>query len=136
MKAELEVDPAKIALAQRIANDLIDCDSAILSMIVVDRLGRVLHTSRSSRLPASESVSPELVQIYGTIAMMMVGAAEKAVQIMGGTEAIVGIFKNQKVLLVNLMEYDVLLALRLTRSVNAEYVCEKIGDILGTRGER
>jgi len=130
-----EVDPAQIAVAQRLGKDLIDCDSAILSLIVVDPLGRVLHVSRSARLPGSDQVSPELVQAFGTLAKVLVGAAEHAARVMGSTEAIVGIFKRQKVLLINLLEYNLLLALRLTRSANAEYISEKIGDLLATRGE-
>jgi hypothetical protein len=131
---EVRVDPAQVALAERLANDLVDCDPSILSLIVVDALGRVLHVSRSERLPDSEQVNPGLVQVFGTIARAIVGAANNAAQVMGGTEAVVGIFKKQKVLLVNLPEYDLLLALRLSRSANAEYVCDKIGDLLATRG--
>jgi len=129
------VDPAQIALAQRIAKDLVDCDTSILSLIAVDPLGRVLHVSRSARLPDSEQVNPELVQRLGTVARLIVGAANNAAQVMGKTEAVVGIFKNQKVLLINLQEYNLLLALRLARSANAEYVCDKIGDLLAARGE-
>jgi hypothetical protein len=132
---EVGVDPAKVALAEKLAKDLVDCDPSILSLLVVDALGRVLHVSRSARLPDSEQANPELVRVFGTIAKTIVGAANNAAQVMGGTEAVVGIFKKQKVLLINLPEYDLLLALRLFRSANAEYVCDKIGDLLATRGE-
>jgi hypothetical protein len=132
---EVRVDPAQAALAQRLAKDLVDCDPSILSLMVVDDLGRVLHVSRSARLPDSEQVDPGLVRVFGTIAKTIVGAANNAAQVMGGTEAVVGIFKNQKVLLINLAEYNLLLALRLSRSANAEYVCDKVGDLLATRGE-
>jgi hypothetical protein len=132
---EAEVDPIHAALAERLARDLVDCDTSILSLIVVDALGRVLHVSRSTRLAGSEHVAPELVRDFGIIAKMIIGAADNAARVMGGTEAIVGIFKRQKVLLINLQEYNLLLALRLSRSANAEYVCDKIGDLLATRGE-
>jgi len=132
---EVRVDPAQEALAERLAKDLVDCDPSILSLMVVDALGRVLHVSRSARLPDSEQVNPGLVQAFGTIAKTIVGAANNAAQVMGGTEAVVGIYKNQKVLLINLPEYELLLALRLSRSANAEYVCDKVGDLLATRGE-
>jgi len=134
-RTEVEVDPAQAALAERVANEVVDCDPSILSLIVVDSMGRVLHVSRSARLPASEQVNPELVRVFGTIAKLIIGAANNAAQVMGKTEAVVGIFKNQKVLLVNLPEYNLLLALRLSRSANAEYVSDKIGDLLATRGE-
>jgi hypothetical protein len=130
---EVTVDRAQVALAERLAKDLVDCDPSILSLLVVDALGRVLHVSRSARLPDSEHVNPGLVRVFGTIAKTILGAADNAAQVMGGTEAVVGIFKKQKVLLINLPEYDMLLAIRLSRSANAEYVCDKIGDLLATR---
>jgi hypothetical protein len=133
---EVGVDPAQAALAGRLAKDVVDCDTSILSLIVVDALGRVLHVSRSARLPESEHVDPGLVQMFGTIAKTIMGAANNATPVMGRTEAIVGVFKKQKVLLINLQEYNLLLALRLSRSANAEYVCDKIGDLLAARGER
>jgi hypothetical protein len=134
-RTEVGIDPAQVTLAQRIAKDLVDCDPSILSLIVVDEVGRVLQVSRSARLAESERVDPELVRVFGTVAKMIVGAADKAAMMMGKTEAIVGVFKNQKVLLIDLQEYRLLLALRLTRSANAEYVCERIGDLLATKGE-
>ena len=133
---EVGGDPAQMVLAQRLGDNLVDCDPSILSLIVVDAVGRVLHVARSARLPDSEHVNAELVHMFGVIAKTIVGAANNAAPVMGATEAIVGVFKKQKVLLVNLQEYNLLLALRLSRSANAEYVCDKIGDLLATRGER
>lgn len=132
---EVGVDRARAALAQRIAKDVIECDPAILSLMVVDEIGRVLHVSRSARLSGSEHADEELVKILGTVAKVTMGAAGRAAQVMGGTEAIIGVFKKQKVLLVNLQEYNLLLALRLSRSASAEYVCDKIGELLAARGE-
>jgi hypothetical protein len=134
-KTQAGVDPPQTALAERLAKDLVDCDPSILSLMVVDFLGRVLHVSRSARLSEEEHVNADLVKALGTISMMIMGAANKAAQVMGGTEAVVGIFKKQKVLLINLQEYNLLLALRLSRSANAEYVCDKIGDLLATQSE-
>ena len=132
---QVEVDPAQAAHARRLARDLIDCDTSILSLMVVDEMGRVLYVSRSARLASSEHADSELVDMLGTLARMTMGAASRASQVMGGTEAVIGVFKKQKVLLVNLQEYNLLLALRLSRSANAEYVCEKIGDLLAAKGE-
>jgi len=134
-RTEVGVDPAQAALAQRIAKDVVDCDPSILSLIVVDSLGRVLYVSRSARLSESEHVDLGMVQTFGIIAKTIVGAANNAAPVMGATEAVVGVFKKQKVLLINLQEYNLLLALRLTRSANAEYVCDKIGDLLAANGE-
>ena len=135
LRTEEQVDSAQVAVARRLAKDLVDCDPSILSLIVVDSLGRVLQVSRSARLPDSEQVNPELVRTFGTLAKVIVGAANSAAQVMGGTEAIVGIFKKQKVLLINLQEYNLLLALRLSRSASAEYVRDKVEELLAARGE-
>ena len=133
-RAEVEVDPAKAATAERLARDLVDCDTSILSLIFVDELGRVVHVARSARLDTMDYVNPELLPTFGAIAKTIISAANNASQVMGRTESIVGIFKNQKILLVNLQEYGMVLALRLTRSANAEYVCDTINDLLAARG--
>ena len=122
-------------MAERLSKDLVDCDPSVLGLIFVDEWGRVVHVARSARLESQEYVSPELLPVFGAIAKTIVGAANNASKVMGRTEAIVGIFKHQKILLVNLDEYGLLLALRLSRSVNAEYVCDKIEELLGARGE-
>jgi hypothetical protein len=135
-RTEAEVDPAKTALAKGLAEDLVDCNPSIMSLIVVDALGRVLYVSRSQRLPKSEHVDPELVRVFGTIAKTIVGAAANAAPVMGEMDAIVGIFKKQKVLLFNMQKHDMVVALRLSRSAYAEYVLDNIRDALATRGER
>lgn len=134
-RTEAEVDPVKAATAGRLSRDLVDCDPSILSLIFVDEFGRLVHVARSARLDKVEYVSPELLPMFGALAKTIIAAASNAAQVMGRTEAVVGIFKNQKVLLVNLQEYGLVLAVRLSRSANAEYVCDKIGDLLAARGE-
>lgn len=129
-----EVDPVQSMLAERLSRTVIDCDPAILSLMVVDSFGRVLHVARSSRLPANENASQEQVKVFGTIAKMIIGAANQANPIAGATEAVIGLFKNQKILLVNLQEYNVVMGLRLARSASSEYVCEKIRDLLASSG--
>ncbi|MDA4117785.1 MAG: hypothetical protein OK455_05520 [Thaumarchaeota archaeon] len=128
----MEADSAQMVLAERIAKDVVECDPSILSLIVLDSLGRVLAVGRSSRLAESEQVSRELIPMFGTIVKVILGAANNAAQAMGGTEHIIGVFKRQKVLLINLPEYNLSLGLRLARSANAEYVYNKIKEILGS----
>jgi hypothetical protein len=130
-----EVDPAKVVLAQKMSKHLIDCDPAILSFIVVDELGRVLHVARSTRLPIGEEVGAEQVKAFGTIAKIIIGSANQAAPMMGATELVIGVFKNQKVLLINLPEYGMLLGIRLARSASGEYVAERIRGLLATTGE-
>jgi hypothetical protein len=118
------------ALADGIAKDLTDCDPSVLSVIVMGEVGQVLSVSRSSRLPESEHVDLELIPLFGVVAKTILGAANNAAQVMGETELIIGVFKRQKVLLMSLQEHNLSLALRLTRSANAEYVYSKIMAIL------
>lgn len=134
-RTEGELDPGRVYLAQRLAKNIIDLDTSILSLIVVDALGRVLHVARSARLPVGEEADAEQVKVFGTISKLILGAANQAAPMMGATEAVVGVFKNQKVLLVNLKQYDLLVGLRLARSSNAEYVCDVIEETLATTGE-
>lgn len=63
--------------------------------------------------------------------MVVWGAAEGAAKLMGKREFIVGAFKEQLVLLVDLPEYEMLLAIRLARSSNAEHVFVRIAGLLG-----
>jgi len=117
-------------LATRLANDIIDCDPSIPSLLILDNFGKILSVKRSSRLDKAAHASPELVEKFGTIVMLILGATRNAVELMGGLEFIIGAFKNQKVLLINLQEYDLSLALRLSRSANAGYVYNKIAEML------
>jgi hypothetical protein len=133
--SQKELEPAKVLMAQRIAKDVVDCDSGILSLIIVDEMGRVLHVARSGRLPISEQVSAQSLPVFGAIAKMLVGAANNASPFMGTTEAVIGVFKNQKVLVLNLQQYNVTLGLRLSRSASAEYISEKVRDLLAAGAE-
>jgi len=73
-----------------------------------------------------------MVENLGSIAALILGAARNTTEFKGGLELVMGVFKNQKVLLMNLQEYNLALALRLSRSANASYVYRKIVNTLGT----
>jgi len=127
-----EIDPVQGMIADRLARVVIDCDPAILSLLVVDSFGRVLKVARSSRLPAGEEASAEQVKAFGTVAKMIVGAANQASPLAGATEVVIGIFKHEKILLMNIQEYNVVMGLRLSRSASAEYVGERIRGLLAS----
>lgn len=120
-------------MAGRIAQDVVNCDSAILSLLVLDLKdgSQVLAVARSARLPREEHASPLLVRKFGIAAAVVWGAAENAALLLGRREFIIGAFKEQMVLLVSLREYDMLLAIRLSRSSNAEHIYGKIASLLG-----
>jgi len=123
----------RVSIAEKIAGDVAKVDPTILSLLVLDRResSRVLAVARSPSLPPESHASPELVQRFGIAAMVVWGAAEGAAKLMGKREFIVGAFKEQLVLLVDLPEYEMLLAVRLARSSNAEHVFVKIAALLG-----
>jgi len=123
----------RVSIAEKIAGDVAKVDPKILSLLVLDRResSRVLAVARSPSLPPESHASPELVQRFGIAAMVVWGAAEGAAKLMGKREFIVGAFKEQLVLLVDLPEYEMLLAVRLARSSNAEHVFVKIAALLG-----
>jgi len=120
-------------VAGRIAQDVVSCDSAILSLLVLDLEdgSEVLAVARSARLPREEYATPLLVRKFGIAAAVVWGAAESAAQLLGRREFIIGAFREQLVLMIGLREYDMLLAVRLSRSSNAEHIYAKIASLLG-----
>ena len=130
--AEDKADLARRALATRLMNEVLDCDPAILGLLVLGNVGRLISVGRSSQLKESEYVSQMMVKNFGSIAALILSAARNATEFMGGLELVIGVFKNQKVLLMNLQEYNLALALRLSRSANANYVYRKIVNTFGT----
>jgi len=126
-------DPTREAVANKIAHDVVGADPAIMSLIVLDHRGstRVIAVARSANLPSDSRASPALVERFGIAATVVWGAAEGAAQLMGRREFIIGAFKDQLVLLVGLREYEMLLAMRLNRSANAEHVYAKVANLLG-----
>src|SRR5208283_1539253 len=127
-----KVDEGQLTLAKRLAKQVLDCDPSVLSMLVLDKQGKVLAVERSSRLPEEEKVDEEVIPKLGVVAKLIIGAANNAVEYMGRMQYLIGGFKHQTVLLINLQEYNMVLALRLARSASAEYVYNKIANMLGT----
>ena len=87
---------------------------------------------RSSRLPGEEHVDDDVIPKLGVVAKLIIGAAENAVEYMGRMQFLIGGFKRQTVLLINLQEYNMVLAIRLVRSSSSEYIYNKIASMLGT----
>jgi hypothetical protein len=127
-----KVDEGQLTLAKRLAKQVLDCDPSVLSMLVLDKQGKVLAVERSTRLPEEEKVDEEVIPKLGVVAKLIIGAANNAVEYMGRMQYLIGGFKHQTVLLINLQEYNMVLALRLARSASAEYVYNKIAHMLGT----
>ncbi len=126
------VEPAHAAIAKRLAKQVLECDPAVLSLMVLDKKGQVLAVDRSVRLPEGEYIDDDALPKLAVVAKLIMGAAANVAEYTGRIQFLVGGFKNQKVLLIDLQEYDMVLAMRLARSANAEYVSNKIGETLGT----
>ena len=122
----------RVIQAKRLAKQVLECDPGILSLIALDEQGQVLAVERSVRLSKEELVNEEVIPKLGVVAKLIVGAASNAVEYMGGMQFIIGGFKHQTVLLINLQEYNLVLGIRLERSSSAEYIYNKIVGMLGT----
>ena len=118
--------------ARHLAKQVLDCDPAILSLIVLDRQGQVLAVERSERLSQEEKVDDDVIPKLGVVAKLIIGAANNAVEYMGRMQYLIGGFKHQTVLLINLQEFNMVLGIRLARSSSAEYIYNKIAAMLGT----
>jgi hypothetical protein len=120
----------KRVLGDSILRAMVECDPSVLSVFVLGREGGISSVARSSQLPKEAQADQRTLQHLGTLGTVILGAAAKAEEIFGNTEFILGAFNNGKILLVKLPRYEAALALRLTRSANAEYVYGKISEIL------
>jgi hypothetical protein len=129
-KEEEESAGPKRVLRDTVLRAMVECDPSVLSVYVLRREGGISSVVRSSRLPKEAQADEQTLQHLGTIGTVILGAATKAEGIFGGTEFILGAFKNGKILLVKLPTHDTALAVRLTQSASAEHVYEKITEIL------
>jgi hypothetical protein len=109
---------------------ILESDPSVLSVSVLGREGGVSSIVRSAQLRKEEHADERTLQQLGTVGTVILGAATKAEGLFGGTEFILGAFKNGKILLVNLPEYDSALAVRLSRVASAESLYGKISEIL------
>jgi hypothetical protein len=120
----------KRILEESVLRAMVECDPSVLSVYVLGREGGVSSIVRSSRLLKEAQADEQTIQHLGTIGTVILGAAVKAEKIFGGTEFILGSFKNGKILLVKPPGYDTALAVRLTQSASTELVYDKITEIL------
>jgi len=129
-KGKEESTDHKKAIGEHKVRAILESDPSVLSVSVLGRGGGVSSIQRSARLPKEEHADERTLQQLGTVGTVILGAAEKAEGVFGGTEFILGTFKKGKILLINLTERDSALAVRLSREANAEYLYGKISEIL------
>jgi hypothetical protein len=90
----------------------------------------VLSVTRSSQLPEEAQADARTLHALGAVGTIILSAATNAERLFEDTEFIPEAFKNGKILLFKLPEYDTSLAVRLTRSASTEYVFGKTSEIL------
>ena len=123
-------DAEQKAVAARIASAIIDCDPSILSLLVVSQGGEVLAVGRSKRLAKGDYLEDALVPKLGVLAKVIIGAADNEAGLFGDMEFLIGAFRKQKIVFIDLPERKLTLALRMSRSVIVEYVCNKMMKIV------
>src|ERR1022692_2206473 len=136
MKAEGGEDkfnPERKASASIIAKEVVTLDPSILSLLVLDSRGQVLAVERSNRLPESDRMGEDITPKLGIVAKVIWGAATNATALLGRMEFMIGAFKNERIVFIDLQGQDMLLALRMTRSSNPEDVCNKILKTFGNK---
>jgi len=120
----------KKPMGDREVRAILESDTSVMSVTVLDMKGGVSSVARSGRLPKGEQADQQTIQQLGTIGTIIIGAAERAEGLFGASEFILGTFKNGKILLIKMPDYESALAVRLSRSANTEHVFAKITGIL------
>jgi len=119
-------------LAARLAKDVIRCDPAVISLIVFTKTGEVVAVRNSPRLKETDYVDRETIKLLGIRASVVLSSANTVSEIMGKTESVIAAYKNFKVLLIGLTEYDLALGIQINRSANGESISTKIQDLLAS----
>lgn len=123
-------------VARRMAKEVVDLDPSILSLLVVNARGKVLAVGRAARLQSSHYLDDDLLPRFGVVSKLILGAANQESLPFGRMEFLIGAFENQKILLLDVPEQGLSLVVRMTRSSHAEYVSNKILDILSKERPR
>jgi hypothetical protein len=119
-------NPERRAYASKIAKEVVSLDPPILSLLVLDSRGQVLAVERSNRLPESDRMGDDITPKLGIVAEVIWGAATNATALLGRMEFMIGGFKNERIVFIDLQSQDMFLAVRLTLVSNAVDVCDKI----------
>lgn len=108
-----------------------DADAAILAAVVVDSDGKPLAVARSADLPQDQYLDDSLLAKFGLVITVFWATAEGPEQAIGRREYVLGAYRDQVILIAGMPEFGLVLALRLSRSANAEHVYSKLSNLLG-----
>jgi hypothetical protein len=111
---------------RNLAKGIVNCDPAIIRLILLDENGEVLDAVRRSGSVEPESSDPIELDNIGALTSIAIGAARKAPIEVGELTYALFAFGDAKVLLMSLPSVKRLLALRVQRSSNSEYLYNRI----------
>jgi hypothetical protein len=129
-----EAFTVKRSLASRLAKDIISCDASIVGLVVLDPEGQVLTTLASRIHETPGYIGDEMMDVFGSLVVILLGAAQRATPILGGNEYIIGAFKNYNALIVALPVYGMSMAMLLLRSSSPDFVYRRVRDMLASGG--
>jgi hypothetical protein len=130
---EDKLNPERKAAASIIAKEVVSLDPSILSLLLLDSRGQVLAVERSNRLPQSGYLGEDITSKLGIVAKVIWGTATNATAFLGQMDFMIGGFKNERIVFIDLQGQDMLLAFRMTNSSNAVDVCNKILKTFGSK---
>jgi hypothetical protein len=115
------------ARERHLAKEIVSCDPAIQRVILLDENGEIMDVERSDGSTV-ESLDPNELKNLGALDAIVIGAAKKAPVGVGKPEFALYVFGEAEVLLMSLPSVKRMLAIRIQRSSNTEYLYRKIRD--------
>jgi hypothetical protein len=120
-----------VDIANKISNDMLSTDDAILAIFVTDMKGTILASQFKQTFKEKFEVSIKDKKNSGTRAIVILGMCEKFKHIFGSSEAIINVYKSCKTMLIPIHSRQILIGLVVQRSANAEdYVTNKVRILL------
>jgi hypothetical protein len=120
-----------VGIANKISNDIISIDDAIIAISVMDMKGNILASQFKQAFKEKFQVTMDDKKNSGTWAIVILGMCEKFRHVFGSSEAIINIYKSCKTMLIPIRSRQILIGLVIQRSANAEdYIANKVRTLL------
>ena len=120
-----------VGIANKISNDIISTDEAIIAVSVMDTKGNILASQFKQAFKEKFEVTLDDKKNSGTWAIVILGMCEKFKHVFGSSEAIINIYKSCKTMLIPIRSRQILIGLVMQRSANAEdYISRKVRTFL------
>lgn len=120
---------------QRISDDILSLDDAILSVSIIDaRTGSTLAVSSKTSFKNQFEITDSERKNSGTWAIVILGLVREVRNTFGDTKAIISVHKKCKLILIP--SHLLLIGLVVQRSTNAEdYIANKVETMLTNDGD-